>query len=147
MRNGFSMIELIFVIVMLGILAAIAIPKFAATRVDAEIAKGRSDVASIRSAIISERQARLIKGETNFIDDADLSTSTSLFSGVLSYGITPKSFSEDGWRKGSATNEYIFRVGGVDVKFTYDDTTGIFTCKGKNTAGSSADAYCSKLVD
>ena len=40
------MIELIFVIVILGILAAVAIPKLAATRSDAEGAKIASDLAT-----------------------------------------------------------------------------------------------------
>jgi general secretion pathway protein G len=60
--RAFTMIELIFVIVVLGILAAVAFPRLAATRTDAEITKGRADVATIRSAIVSERQTQLIKG-------------------------------------------------------------------------------------
>lgn len=35
MKNGFTMIEVVFIIVIIGILGAIAIPKLAATRTDA----------------------------------------------------------------------------------------------------------------
>ncbi len=145
-KNAFTMIELVFVIVVLGILAAIAIPKFAATRTDAEISKGRSDVASIRSAIISERQSRLIKGETDFIDNDTLSSgSDKLFDGVLMYSIVGKNASGHWRAKSISDGEYYFKIGDTDVLFKYDSSNGTFTCKDQNS--DQADSYCSKLVD
>lgn len=47
-RRGFTMIELIFVIVILGILASVAIPKLAATRTDAQIASALTEITTLK---------------------------------------------------------------------------------------------------
>ena len=60
MKKGFTMIELIFVIVILGILASVAIPRLAATRTDAEIA---TTVSNIRTLISDLSSYYVVKGE------------------------------------------------------------------------------------
>ena len=69
MRRAFSMVELVFVIVIIGILAGIAIQKMSVTRDDATITKARSQVASIRSAITNEVQRRMMEGNYTPIQD------------------------------------------------------------------------------
>ncbi|HFU74533.1 MAG TPA: prepilin-type N-terminal cleavage/methylation domain-containing protein, partial [Helicobacteraceae bacterium] len=73
-RLAFTMVELVFVIVVIGILSAIAIPKLAATRDDATITVAINTVSSVRSALATERQKRVLRG--TFTDILGLSANT-----------------------------------------------------------------------
>ncbi len=118
MKKAFTMIELIFVIVVIGILAAIAIPKFAATRDDAEITKARAAVGAMRTAIATERQKRILRGDFTGITDSEVP-------GLLDYGLGSR------WSGLTYTGP--------------DGSTCTFTVSGnKLTAGNSA--LCNKLT-
>ena len=140
-RNAFTMIELIWVIVILGILAAVAIPKLAATRDDAHIAQGRADVLTIRSGIINERQARMFRGDTSYT--ATLGGANPLFGTVIQSGIRPSSNS-GGWTQTDATH-YEFHLNATALTFEYNTTTGNFFCS--TTAGTAQQkALCLNLT-
>jgi len=67
MRRAFTMVELIFVIVIIAILIAISVPKFNATRDDATLTKAKSTLSSIRSAITQEAQRKMMSGDYTVI--------------------------------------------------------------------------------
>lgn len=142
MKKAFTMIELIFVIVVLGILASVALPKFASTKRNADIASGKADIASIRAAIINERQTQLVRGRNDYIpilskDNVTLFTGTGTVPGdaddhnrtLMLYGISVGS-AEDGWTVDNTFTIYKYGVTGTQTTFTYypDDITvgGVF---------------------
>jgi general secretion pathway protein G len=73
-RKAFTMLELTFVIVIICILSAIAIPKFAMNRDDAVISKAKSTVAAVRNAITTEAQKRILKGKFDKIKQLSSAT-------------------------------------------------------------------------
>ena len=72
MQKAFTMIELIFVIVIIGILAAIAIPKLSVTRSDAE---GASIVTSLASCINDVGNQYMMSASFNHYTQDDNATS------------------------------------------------------------------------
>ena len=137
MRRAFTLVEVVFVIVILGILASIAIPRLFVTRDDAVITKARSDIASIRSAIVNKYNADMLSGDFTY-KSLEKSGASGLFANVLQNGGIREKAAGDvsGWKKGSesggkTTYTFVFRAG-QSVDFTYDTADGSFTCQTTN---------------
>jgi len=147
-KKGFTMIELVFVIVVIGILSAIAIPRFAATRDDATITKAIATLGSVRSSLSTERQKRILRGDfsaltslggsatadTALFDYFDGNTSGTM---ILEYPIRSCATGARGcWVKSSNT-AYIYKMphNSSDVTFTLDGATFRLTCADTGDTG------------
>jgi prepilin-type N-terminal cleavage/methylation domain-containing protein len=67
---GFGLIELVIVIVILGILSAIALPRFINFRTEAMIAACRGNVGIIRNALATYYAVQAIQGNPHFPSDS-----------------------------------------------------------------------------
>ncbi|WP_267523892.1 hypothetical protein [Campylobacter sp. MG1] len=101
MRKAFTMIELIFIIVIIGILSAIALPNFFDLNFKSEIAKVKSEVNAINSRAKSEFLNNVISGRDpnsyTTIDNKGGKMFTNIFKEGLRKGTVNK-----GWFKSSA---------------------------------------------
>jgi len=155
MKKAFSMIELVFVIVIIGILSAVAVPRLFSVTDTANIANIKSQIQTIRGAIISVRNKNILTGNKSYppyLDDADSNKEgEELFDGnssigyLLDYPIISKN-ADGHWMK-TADRNYTAKVMGVDVTFEYTpDDRGKFDCRNSNS-DSQAQEMCKKLVN
>ena len=154
-KKAFTMIELVFVIVVIGILASVAIPRLGASRDDAVITKARVTVASIRNALAMERQKRILRGDftpitavggtVNVFGNFDNNSSQPT---VLEYPI-PSENKQERWYFSTGTgksgrDQYIFKSMLGDVKF--EVVSGKFECD-INKTNNINDTGCIQLTN
>jgi general secretion pathway protein G len=137
-KNAFTMIELIFVIVVLGILSAVAFPKLSGITEDANYAQGMATVSSIRSGIQNENHKRIFQANFTFpfpssLDDAAINTvHEELFDNFLQYPVYSKS-ETGGWMKIGATSYNFYMNNSTTIQFDYNTSTGRFDCDHSNS--------------
>jgi len=151
MKNSFTLIELVFVIVILGLLASFAVPKFMQTKASASAASALSVVSSIRTAIETKHGNWIInddldtndgytpQGYPQKLDDAALNTAKELlFDGTDTLSILKKGvkscLDNDCWYKKSEDtdkniSDYIYKFNENDfIQLEYNGSNGNFDC-------------------
>lgn len=117
-RKGFTLIELILVIAILGILAVSALPKFLDLSGNAAIAARDGVVGAVRSGIALYRANAMVTGGGTGAYPADLGSG---FSAILENSVG----TADGWTNANATVYLFNKTGGVS-NYTYSSTAGTF---------------------
>jgi len=121
MKRGFTLIELIMVIVILGILAAVAIPKFTDLSGRANEAAEQGVVGGVRAGISTYHAAQdppVYPTDLDSASDGDCSATNVCFNVVLSQG----GITTDDWSKSGAAYDGPFTGG----PYTYDSADGSF---------------------
>lgn len=135
MKKAFTMIELIFVIVVLGILATVAIPRLVGTREDAINTKLRADVSAIQSGIALKRSEDMMKGIMSW--PQKLGTKENPFGKVLQSPLKGKWSTENGEDyefEFTSSKKYKFKYYKEAKKDTNGNVinAGTFTCADNN---------------
>ncbi len=122
-EKGFTLIELIMVIVLLGLLAVVAIPQFTNLQTEAQDAAEQGVVGGVRSGIYTKYAANLAQGVTPAFPATlggaagACTTANPCFTNVLAQGVTQD------WTCGTAGLVYTGPAGNT---YTYTPATGTF---------------------
>ena len=89
MKKAFTMIELIFAIVIIGILSAVALPKFFDLRFKTELASLKTGIDTINSKANNQLLKNIIKGQNESYQDFETATAdtSKIFTNLFKDGL------------------------------------------------------------
>lgn len=119
-KAAFTLVELLVVVVVLSILAAIAIPKFSSATDDARSASTQSTLAGVRSAIATYRMNAVINGNDPFPTATQLTNGT-----VVKFDIPPNPYTGVGGvqsvSQGQANSRAVVSPNSAGWNYYYDN--------------------------
>lgn len=118
-QQGFTLIELMIVVAIIGILAAVAIPAYQDYTARAQAAEGSSLLGGIKVAIHTEFSESGV-----WVMPSGAVTSGKYVSGVVAAGASP-AFTLTATYAVAGVNS---KIAGKTMTFTYNDLTGAWTC-------------------
>ena len=144
---AFTMIEIVFVIVIIAILSSIAIKKLYFSVNDANILKLKTQVALIQDAINSTKENNILKGLSSSyisqLDNAPIDTpDCKLFDNILDTPIISTSSSSAKAGYWSKSDNFTYKAwinNSNNIEFNYDNNSGVFICNIENK-------YCKQLI-
>ncbi len=128
-EEGFTYIELIMVIIILGILSSVAMPKFVSLSNPAKLSAARGVGGAVRSSISSIHSDYLINGTAYDLDDV---LSQTAFTSGITYQTTPTTAPADGEIACNAAG-----ASGTDIYLNYKNSNfrWNYTARAGDTTG------------
>lgn len=148
-EKGFSLIELLVVVVILGVLAAIAIPVFNNQRDKAALAAAESDVHNIgmelKSIVTTDTSGAALNPNTLSADgsvDVEDGQATPVVIGTLDVNLSPNSTLQDGDVAGDAFCLIVENTGGSNPQYAVFTEDGLMSNSGADSGSTcSAGAF------